>query len=311
MDFELRVDSGKKVIEPLVCGEVLYESFEQGRCSKLSFDILADSQSAVTEGDIVSLRVGGSGVFLGVVFGRRQSGGVVSVYAYDSLRYLKNRDTYVYEKQRASDIVRRIAMDYNLRLGEIAQTKYVIASRVEDNVSLAEMIANALDIELSQTGRRYVLYDEFGALRLAEQSRMKSKAVIDATNSGTVSFASSVDNRSNRIKVARYDKKAGKREIGVASDSASEKRIGVLQHYVRVGARSDVKLTEHANALLKLQNKNDTAISVGGIVGDVRVRGGVSVTVDLPVFSGEAHVTRCLHRLLPERHLMDVVLRIG
>jgi len=69
MDFSVRVDNGVCVFEPVIRGDVVYESFHRGRCSVVSFDAVDDGRYAIMEGDTVS--VGG---FFGVVFGRRKSG---------------------------------------------------------------------------------------------------------------------------------------------------------------------------------------------------------------------------------------------
>jgi hypothetical protein len=97
----------------------------------------------------------------------------------------------------------------------------------------------------------------------------------------------------------------------VASDGASESRLGILQHYVRVGARNEVRLNEHANSLLRIHNRDEQSLNVSGAIGDVRVRGGSLITLGLSGFSGTAGVKRCLHRLSDNRHLMDLELEVG
>ena len=72
MSVNLRVDNGKCVFEPIVCGDVFYESFYRGRCSKLSFMVLENQGFVIKEGDNVSFRVAGRNLFFGVVFGRRK-----------------------------------------------------------------------------------------------------------------------------------------------------------------------------------------------------------------------------------------------
>jgi hypothetical protein len=73
--IELRVNNGLVTFEPAICGEVLYESYARGRCSKLSFCAVDVPGYVIREGDTVSLKIDGVGVFFGVVFGRRKVGG--------------------------------------------------------------------------------------------------------------------------------------------------------------------------------------------------------------------------------------------
>jgi hypothetical protein len=203
-----------------------------------------------------------------------------------------------------------IALDYRLRLGNIAQTAYVIPSRVEDNVTLAGIIDNALELESEQSGRQFVLFDDFGRLTLSERAALDCGVRLDAGNVGGVRFSSSADGRSNRVKVSRYDRRRGTREIRVASDPVSEARLGILQHYVRIGARSEVRLDEQAAAVLRLRNRDARTLTVRGAAGDVRVRGGSLVSVDLPEFSGKASAARCLHRFSAGGHFMDLELGV-
>jgi hypothetical protein len=301
--MKLRIDNGKSVVEPVVVGDVLYESFAKGQCSVLKLNMVGGS---VREGDIVSL----DKMFLGVVFSRRKSSdGIVSVTAYDQLRYLKNRDTYVYSKKRASDVVRMIALDYKLRLGDVQKTNYVIPNRIEDNVSLFDMIENALDIELLHSGKSFTLLDEFGRLSLCSKSSMNSKVELNKNTVGSVSFSSSVDRRSNRVKVSRYDKKSGKRDIYIAKSESSEKKLGVLQHYVKT-ADNEEKLSDTAKSLLKLRNKSEKRLSVRNAIGDKGVRGGSTVKVKLDEYTGESTVLRCVHKMSANSHLMDLELSV-
>lgn len=75
--------------------------------------------------------------FFGFVFKQqRDKGQMITVTAYDQLRYLKNKDTIVYENKTADQFVQMVAADYSLNVGMLENTKYVIESRVEENTSL-------------------------------------------------------------------------------------------------------------------------------------------------------------------------------
>jgi hypothetical protein len=231
--------------------------------------------------------------------------GVVHIVAYDQLRYLKNRDTYIYGNKRASDVVRMIALDYKLRLGQIAQTQFIIPHRIEDNVTLTDIIGNALDFELERSGHRYVLSDEFGRLSLKNEAQMFSGVQIHESTVGRVSFFSSVDNRSTRVKISRFNGKNSGREIAVASDTAGEERFGVLQYYAKSNDKEEI-LGNTAERLLRIHNRDSRRIILKDAIGDVSVRGGSGIVLDLSEFKGRATVTRCLHKLSANSHFMDL-----
>lgn len=308
--FELRINNEICSFEPQTCGEVLYESFRRGRCSKLSFNIVGKEYPPFTvrEGDKVSFKAAGKNLFLGVVFQRKKvKDGIVSVVAYDQLRYLKNRDTYVYSYKRASDIVRMIALDYRLRLGEVQDTYCVIPYRIEDNVTLIDIIENALDFEIEHSGQSFILVDEFGSLSLKKEEQMLCDTVLNKYNTGGCGFVSSIENRSNRVKVSRYDRSSGLREIFIANDTDSESKLGVLQHYQKISDKNE-HLASRAYSLLARHNKDERSITVKNANGDVNVRGGSRVLLDLDDYKGYASVLSCSHRFSEGGHLMDLVL---
>ena len=205
--------------------------------------------------------------------------------------------------------MKMIALDYKLRLGTVEQTKFVIPNRIEDNVTLMDIIENALDIELQQSGQRFVLFDEFGKLSLRNGTQMNSGVLLTKDTVGSLSSFSSIDKRSNRVKVSRYDKKSGKREIFIANDKTSENKLGVLQHYAKTADKEEV-LSDKAKSILKLRNRDERSLAVRNAIGDVSVRGGSIVSLKLDEFSGSSKVLRCVHKLSENSHFMDLELSI-
>ena len=137
--------------------------------------------------------------------------------AYDQLRYLKNKDTKVYEDKTAAEFIRMVAADYSLNTGTIEDTAFVIESRVEENTSLFEMIENALDLELTNTGELYVLYDDFGKLTLKHLSDMYvgepgAYLMIDEATGENFEYTSSIDDSTyNRVKLTYDNEERGRR----------------------------------------------------------------------------------------------------
>lgn len=60
---------------------------------------------------------------------KRDKEQIITTTAYDQLRYLKNKDTRVYVNKRADEVVRSIASDFQLNVGMLENTGYVIAKR--------------------------------------------------------------------------------------------------------------------------------------------------------------------------------------
>ena len=228
----------------------------------------------------------GKGIFFGFVFSRkRDKENIVAVTAYDQIRYLKNKDTRVYENRTASQFIRAAAADFSLRAGDIEDTRYVIPSRVEENTSLLEMIENALDLTLQNTGEMYVLYDDFGKLALKNLSAMYvgepgAYLVIDRESGENFEYASSIDsNTFNKIKLTFDNEDTGHREVYMVQDGSNINKWGILQYFdtLQKGENGRAK----TDALLKLYNKKTRTLKITGAFGDSRVRAGSMVAVKL------------------------------
>ena len=175
MDVELLIgnEAGTRAYLPAVEEGIEWTTERKGTPGKLVFKVLKDDVIDFTEGCPVRLKVDGDKIFFGFVFKQqRDREQIITVTAYDQLRYLKNKDTKVYEDKTASEFIAMIGADYNLNIGSLESTGYVIESRVEENTTLFDMIGNTLDLTLTNTGDMFILYDDFGKLTLKHLSSM-------------------------------------------------------------------------------------------------------------------------------------------
>lgn len=198
----------------------------------LRFTVIEDDALVLEEGDRVKLSVNGTDMFYGFVFLKKATAdGLISVTAYDQLRYLKNKDTFIGTGLKASDLLIRLAEDFHLRTGAIEDTRHVIDIIDEQNQTLFDMIYNALDETLQSTGRLYVLYDDVGRLCLRDIDQLKLGLVVDAETGESYSYESGIDSQTyDKVKLYYDNDKTGKRELYVAQDSGNIDRWGVLQY---------------------------------------------------------------------------------
>lgn len=322
MSIELLIGnkSGTKAYLPAVKEEIVWTTERKGSPGKLAFRILADSILDFSEGSAVRLRENDDNIFFGFVFKQqRDRGEVIEVTAYDQLRYLKNKDTIVYENKTADQFLKMIAADYGLNAGEMENTGYVIDSRVEENTSLFDMIQNALDITLTNTGNMFVLYDDFGRLTLKNLSSMMVRSqgaylMIDEETGENFSYTSSIDeNTYNKIKVTYDNEKTGSREVYLAQDPGNINRWGILQYFdtLSEGENGQAK----ADALLKLYNKKTRNLKLTKVLGDNRVRAGSMIVVNLDLGGVRLRnfmlVESCKHTYKEGEHWMDLTMRGG
>lgn len=320
--MELMVSNadGTKACLPAVEEGVEWATERRGAPGKLTFKVVKDKMSSFQEGAAVRLKVGGEPVFFGFVFTRkRDRDQVITVTAYDQLRYLQNKDTYVYEGKTASQLIQMLAADFSLNVGKLEDTKFVIGSRVEDNTTLFDMIENALDLTLQNTKEMFVLYDDFGKLALRNIGNMKvvrhgAYLMVDSETGENFDYTSSIDNDTyNKIKLAYDNEGTGKREVYIAQDGKHINEWGVLQYFDTLSKGENGKAK--ADALLKLYNSRARSLKISNAIGDTRVRAGSMVAVSLPLGDMKLKnfmlVESCRHTFKLDGHFMDLTLRGG
>lgn len=322
MKVELLISSseGSELYLPAVREGIEWITQRRSNPGKLVFKVLKDSRLNFSEGSAVSLTVDGQNVFYGFVFTqKRDKYGIIEVTAYDQLRYLANRDTYVYENKTASELLQMIASDFGLKTGEIEDTGFKIASRVEENSSLFEMLENALDITRQNSGKTFVLYDDFGKLALKNISSMYVKnadgyLLMDEKGGENFEYSSSIDSDTyNKIKLIYDSKPKGKREIYTALDGENINSWGVLQYFdtLKEGENGQAK----AETLLKAYNAKTRRLKITNAFGHCGVRAGsvIAVRLDLgDIFVNNFMlVERVRHMFKNEGHFMDLSLKGG
>lgn len=317
MKIDLIIQNGGTIFYPAVAEDITLEWVRAGSPGKLTFSAVRDEILKVEEGNAVKLTVDGTDIFYGFVFTKSSSGRnrhLIDITAYDQLRYFRNKDTYVYANKKASEVIRMIAEDFRLRVGTLDDTGYIIPSRTEDNATLFDVAQNALDETLKARTRLFVLYDDVGRLTLRDVENMKLNLLIDADTGGDYSYSSSIDSQTyNQIKITCDNEDTGNREVFLTRDSANINRWGLLQYTDTVEKTSNG--IQKAEALLKLYNQKTRKLSVSDVLGDIRVRAGSSVLVQLTLedvqIQGCMLVEKVTHRFNLNQHLMDLKLRGG
>ncbi len=287
----------------------------KGTPGKLTFEAPYEKGFKAVEGNTVLLKVDGVKLFKGYIFSRKMSGdGIMSYTAYDQLRYLKNKESLVYKKKTATEIIKIIAGKFRLECGELADTGYRM-SAIEDDTTLFDITQDALDNTLIMTGRVYVLYDSLGKLCLSDVSGMKvNSCVVDMETGEGFTYGTTIDDGVyNQVKLVYENKKKGKYDLYITEHTINIDRWGVLQYLEKIDTPDLGKLK--SQALLMLYNKKQKNLSVSGVIGNCKVRAGslVPVLLDLKDMkvSNYMMVEKVTHIFKNRRHVMDMVLSGG
>lgn len=313
--LELTINNNKTMYIPCVEDGVTWETERKSVPGKLTFNVVQDSILNIANGNSVRLKKDGQNVFYGFIFTlKRNKDNTVKVTAYDQLRYLKNKDSYIYNNKKASEFIKMIAADYKLDLGTIEDTEYVIPKRNEDNATLFDMIETALGETVRNNKKLFVLYDDFGKLTLKNIESMKIPLMYDSETLEDFDYTNSIDsNTYNKIKLYYDNEDTGKREVYIAQHGENINEWGVLQHTDKINENVDGKAK--ADALLSLYNKETKTLSIKNCLGDVRVRAGTSILVKLDLVYTKLQnwmvVEKAKHSFEDNQHLMDLTLRGG
>ena len=94
MAYELLIQNGDKVYQPAISGDIKWKTERKSYPGELSFDIIRDDTIKITEGNAVRLKKDGKNIFFGFIFSqKRNKDQIISITAYDQLRYFKNKFT--------------------------------------------------------------------------------------------------------------------------------------------------------------------------------------------------------------------------
>lgn len=310
--IELLIQNNKEIFLPSVVEPIRLSHERRGYPSKLEFTVPKTATKSFFEGNQVRFRVDGENAFFGYVWSKnRNKDDLIRVVAYDQLKYFTYKDTIVYQKKKASEVLKMLAMDQNIKLGSIADTGYVIVKRIQDNKTFFDIIYDALDLTLENTGKLYILYDNFGRLELRNIEQMKLNILLHADIISDYDYKSTLDDVYNQVKLIKEDKQSGKREVYIAKDSSNIQKWGKLQYFDKIDEKTSGQ--NKADALLKLYNKPNRTLRFQGVLGDVRVRGGSLLFTDFNlgdlILKNYMMVERVTHYFSTSEHLMDLEMR--
>lgn len=302
-----------KTFQPIVKDQIKWETARKNMPGKLTFTVLKDELISFNEGSIVILRVNKKNIFYGYVFSKsRDKNHHISVTAYDQLRYLKNKHTYIYQNKGVDDLLRLIAADFGLKIGELENTNFKIAYRLENNNTLFDIIQTAITDTCVNTGELFVLYDDFGSLTLKNIKNMVlNDIVITADNTQNFDYKTTIDsNVYNKVDLFYDNTETGQREFYISQDPTNIQRWGVLQ--LSENLNENENPSHKAQTLLKYYNKVQRSLTLKGVLGDYRVRGGYSIYTQFNlgdlIISKLMLVENVIHTFSNQSHLMDLQL---
>lgn len=305
--YELYISHGELVYTPVVVDTITITSLRTTAPACIKFSFVFDGID-FSEGDCVKFCKDGVDIFFGYIFSLKyDKQNIYAVTAYDQLRYFKNKDTYLFEGKKASEILSMLAEDFGFNLGEIEDTGYVIPYAIEENSTLYDMVQNALDLTLENTCQMFILYDNCGKICLKNIFSMTANLLIDETSAENFSYTSSIDeNTYNKVKLTYENAETGERNIFIAYDENNINSWGVLQYSANLkeGENGVVK----AVSLMDLYDKKSRSLSIKNTFGDIKVRAGSLVTIKIGEINCVMLAENVTHEFTDSHHFMTLTL---
>lgn len=305
------VTQAGKIYEPPVIEGFTWETERTGSPGKLVFTVVKTAGLAFHEGDRVRFTYGDKLIFVGFIFQkRRNKDHHIEVTAYDQMRYLKNKTTYLMSNVRADQVLKRICDDYHLATKNVPNTKFVIEKFEQSNQTMLDMILEALDITHMATRNMYYLYDDAGYLTLESIADSHIGLTIHEESAEDFDYTSSIDaDTYNRVVVVDSEQKSGD-SVVIEEDTGGQEKWGVLTHYVEANNISNPR--DYAKNILKYHNRVSRALSVSGQFGDINARAGKRIYLNLDLGDKTATwdmvIEKCVHTFDHGHHKMDLTL---
>lgn len=279
----------------------------------LSNTLDGDEQAVAIElGKEIRFYADDIGLFRGVIFGYDiANNGDATITAYDENVYLtKNADTRKFTKMTAGAIVKDVCKTFDIPVGTIADTGYVIPRMILRNMTIWDMIVTALTETRKQNGRKFSVYASNGKLNLREKKDAILRWMLeDGVNILSASRSQSIDETRTSVKVIGGDDE-DKPITKTVKDTAAIAKYGLMQRLEQADTKLNAaQIGQLAATRLKELAKVTEEITVDAL-GVTEVQAGTAVYVfeSMTDAVGGYYVSADSHTFEGGVHKMSVTL---
>lgn len=277
----------------------------------MQLSILLEDNINFYEGDNICIKTDKNNIFFGYIFTKKIiDNEIISIVAYNSIRYFITRDTYIYKNKTASQVLKMICADFGLKIGDIEETGYIIPYRIEENQTILDIIYTALDLTKRFNNKDYILFDDFGKISLKSYENMKLPILIDCDKYAINYYhTTSIDkNVYNSIKVSVKNKKTKVICTYLEEDINNKNKWGTLRKFERLpNDFNNIQAKNYAKNILNIYNKINENVEIV-CFGDERLKAGNLISVVINKKSRYMLVKECIHTIKSNEHIMKLIL---
>lgn len=264
---------------------ITYTTNRTGSPGTLKFSLIKSGDLSFFEGDPVRFSVDGQLIFYGWVFTKSKNRwGIIEATCYDRLRYLKASASYAFYGQTAGGIITQIAGDLQLETGTLADTGYALPSYIRRDKTCLDIIGEAVQQTLLNTGKIFVFFDDGAGLALREAADMVQSVVIGEKSLLTdYTYKTDIDQQTyNSVKLVRPNEATGGSDVFISQDSDTIAQWGLLQLYQTVdGDVNDAQVKAQAETSLAYYNRRMRTLKVSAL-GVPGLRAGQMLLTRIP-----------------------------
>lgn len=312
-----RVSKKNYDLTSVIDGEITWTTERGGHAGKVQFTAVKNAGEMIFhEGDNVRLFCNGQPLFSVFVNKKSKRQEKIITTCFDQICRLKSKQSYNFANMTAGGIIKLIAAEFGLAVGELTDTGYILPAKIYEEKSLLDIITDSVQQTIIATGKVFHFYDAAGRLTLQEASKMDSKFIIGtASLASDYTYETSIDDAYNYIKLVRPNKKNNQGDVIVEFDPEAEDAWGRIQYYEKVDETlNDAQIHEKAKQLLEYYCQTKRTLKVTAL-GVPDIQAGSMVMIDIPDL-GDIRLTKtllidkCTHRISSGSWTMDLEMRV-
>lgn len=291
--------------------KITYSSNLNTSPSKIVIDVLkSDFDFEMSCG--ITLVIDYKTVFTGYIFNIQYSESIVTLTAYDQIRYLLYKDTMSFKAYNASSLVGIICSSRNLYLKFFDDSSFVLPSKVYRNISYLDMINDSIYSTYYSTGENFCFFDIAGDLYFKNANNLVISTSLHSSHN-ILSYKFIKDINSNTYNYFKIEKEHNTKKINftfVEQDIDSQNKHGTLQYYKKVDfSTPDANIYNSLSILKQKYSKILNSIKIRCIGNNEFTVGSiVYVNIDEQKISDFFIIKNCVHTFENGYYICDLIL---
>ncbi len=308
-------ESGKMLDVSSLANSIQHYTDIGSQPGKLSFTLKEDPTGMldrISMGSMMVLR-GSSGVlFRGRVFSASTDGnGGWEVVAYDTKRYLKNKDTISCVDMTLGKLVSSIANAAGIPCKVSVSSGFKLEDKLYQSKTYFEMLEDAFSQVFDQTGNYLFLRDKDGVLEVSEpRTNVTSAYVGEGSNLTGYSYSEDIDTDTfTKIMLFRKDKKTGKlKMLDPQQDLRAATLWGVLQDEKTFGDEtSEEQALQYGKTFIAVRSRIRKSVSIKALnVDGLNAGDGFYFAIPSRGITQSVYITRATHYYDEDLPTMDL-----